>query len=101
LRRIEGATEEPATIAALLRHQERCAGILPVCCEIGGEAREQRLRSTRKSFNLVEVDPPGRAGSQWIAVFSATQPVNALADRNVELVDGLKSVGKVGISFDP
>ena len=97
LRRIETAAEHPPAIAALLRHQERREGILPIDGGQHGEAREQRLHPRQRQFHLGEIDPAIGARGELVAVLRAAHALDALAEHEVGLVDAAELVGGVGV----
>ena len=109
LRGIEGAAEEAPAIRALLGNQQRREGVLPV----GGneERRNSQTAAAARvivAFDLVEVDAAriGGGGRQRrqrrvrIGVVGRAEAVDALAERDVHLIDAEEAVGPVGIGLE-
>src|SRR5260370_984710 len=110
LRGIVGAAEETAAIAALLGHQQRLAGVLPVHRSEAREAPDERLRAADRCLDFAEVDASyaargnhvarhWEAGAVEDAVLGAAETLEALARRDVELIDAEPAIGPVEIGL--
>src|SRR6266851_4494971 len=67
LRGVVGAAEETAAIAALLGHQQRLAGVLPVHRSEAREAPDERLRAADRCLDFAEVDASYAARGNHVA----------------------------------
>ena len=102
LRGVEGAPEGPPAIAAQFGRQERGAGILAV----GGHqhrevAANSGCRRLKVASTLVKSTRPLARDRLRLPFSEAPRPSKALADHQVDLVDGAAAVDAVGVDLHP
>src|SRR6185437_8548441 len=105
---IIGATEEAAAIAALLGDQERRERVLAVDRAERRDRAVDRLRAAQRCLDLLEIDAAGEArrrrrvdgGRRQVGVCGAAEPLDALAEGEVDLVDAAEAVSPVAVSFE-